>query len=74
MYKYLVFEDEAKQVFVIRDIQLKDCVFGGSVGKIIEIERGIFKEPETEEEKNNSLYFLGMLINKRDEYLAKCYK
>lgn len=69
-YKYLVFEDEAKHVYVIRDIQLKDCVFAGSIGKIKEIERGVFEKPE-----NGSRFgYLGLLINKRREYLAKGYK
>lgn len=69
-YKYLVFEDEVKQVYVIRDIQLKDCIFGGSIGKLKEIERGVFEKPENE----SRFGYLGLLINKRKEYLAKGYK
>lgn len=68
-YGYLVFEDEAKQVYIIRDIQLNDCIFGGSIGKIKEIESGIFEKPEN----GSHFWYLGQLINKRREYLAKGY-
>jgi hypothetical protein len=69
-YKYLVFEDEAKHVYVIRDTQLRDCIFARSIGKIKEIERGIFEKPES----GSRFGYLGQLINKRREYLAKGYK
>jgi hypothetical protein len=66
MYRYLVFTDEAKHVYAIRDLMLKDCVFAKSVGKIIEVERGIFNSDN--KEKFN---YLGALISKQEEWESK---
>lgn len=63
MYKYLVFEDEAKHIYAIRDLMLKNCVFAGSVGKLKEVERGIFN-PDNKENFN----YLGVLITKQEEW------
>lgn len=68
-YNYIVFEDEAGKIFVIRDIQLKDCLFAGSVGNIKELERGTWIRPESD--KDNTFSYIGKLINKRKEYMTK---
>lgn len=68
-YNYIIFEDEVGEVFVIRDIQLKYCLFGGATGNVREVERGTIIKPESE--KNNTLFYIGALINKRKEYKAK---
>ena len=65
-YTYVIFEDENENVCIIRDIQEKDCVFGGMGEKIIEVKRGVFTE---EEYKRANCCFIGALINKRREYI-----
>lgn len=67
-YKYLVFEDEVKKVFVIRDILLNQFLVSGAYnGEIKELERGIFDYRKAEEENG----YIGMLINKRKEWESK---
>lgn len=48
---------------------IKKCAFGGSIGEVKEVERGIITKPERE--KGNTLYWLDALINKRQEYQAR---
>jgi hypothetical protein len=70
-YRYIIFEDELGKVFVIRDCQLKDCLFAGSVGELREVERGIIERPEN---NYDSSYYLGAIIAKKNEYLARMSK
>jgi hypothetical protein len=65
-YKYIVFKDEIGEIFTIRDLQLDTFLVSGTyIGKLIELERGIFEQP-----KENESY-IGMLINKKKEWLLK---
>ena len=71
-YEYVVFADEAGNIFVLRSCLINVCLFAGSVGKLREIEKGTWKVPECE--KDNSSYYIGMLINKEKEYRKKMLK
>lgn len=64
-YVYVIFKDEAEKVFIMRDIQVNTCVFAGAVGNVKEVERGELIKPETDRT------FIGALINKQNEYMAK---
>ncbi|MBN3352008.1 hypothetical protein CF086_17070 [Clostridium botulinum] len=66
-YVYVIFEDEDKNVCVVRDCLVKNCVFGGMVGKITEVKRGVFT---LDEYKKANCSFIGALINKKREYLS----
>lgn len=66
-YVYVIFEDENRNVCVIRDILERNCAFGGMRGKITEVKRGVFTE---EEYKKANCSFIKALINKKNEYLA----
>ncbi|WP_252225327.1 MULTISPECIES: hypothetical protein [unclassified Clostridium] len=66
-YVYVIFEDEKRNVCIIRDILEKTCAFGGMEGKITEVKRGVFTE---EEYKKANYSFIKALINKKNEYLA----
>jgi len=69
-YNYIVFIDKVGELFVIRDIQLKDCMFTGGLKNLKVLERGSWERPESE--KNNTLFYIGKLINKRREFLRRC--
>jgi hypothetical protein len=67
-YKYIVLEDEAKQIFVIRDMLLNQFLISGAYnGKTKELERGIFNYKQAEKENS----YIGMLINKKKEWKSK---
>lgn len=63
---YVVFRDEAGKHFVIWDDMIKKCLFAGSVGKLIEVERKTVTRPK--EEENNRRFWLDILMNKVKEY------
>ncbi|OSA95755.1 UNVERIFIED_ORG: hypothetical protein B2H93_04855 [Clostridium botulinum] len=65
-YGYVIFEDENKNVCVIRDTLERKCVFSGMGGKIKEVKRGFFTEKEY---KDANCSFIKALINKKKEYL-----
>jgi hypothetical protein len=63
-YKYIILEDKKGKILVINEQQERTCLFDGKV-----VERGIMFLPEGQ--KNNNLYWLGVIFNKRKEYISK---
>ena len=71
-YNYIVFKDRIGELFVIRDIQLKDCMFAGNLRDLKILERGTWERPESE--KDNTSFYIEKLINKRKQFLSKMGK
>lgn len=71
-YIYVIFEDEANEVFIMRDVVVKNCVFAGAVGDVKEVERGEIIRPT--ESENDNLFFIRELLNKKNEYENKVKK